>query len=277
MIDKKIALLFDGRKKLSGKRIEGLIVSLTSFPERIEEIKYAIYSLLDQTFLPEKIILWLAESQFPNEEQDLPKELLIFRNFGLVINWCEDIKSYKKLIPALEQYPDYYIVTADDDLYYHKKWLEKLWIEHKKYPKDLVCHYVFKISFSNKNVLPYTQWRICRKREASFRIFCCSGGGILFHKKYLHEDIGRVDLFLDLSPHADDIWFYFMAVMNGTKIRIVGNPYIRLKYIDPYREYGLSEKYRLSAINVDNDLNDRQFKNMMEHYNIDLYSLLNSK
>ncbi len=46
---------------------------------------------------------------------------------GLTIDWCEDIKSYKKLIPTLKKYPDAIIVTADDDLIYDNKWLEQLY------------------------------------------------------------------------------------------------------------------------------------------------------
>jgi len=273
-IDKKISSLLSGRKKLSDKRIDNLIISLTSFPQRIDEIKYTVYSLLDQTTLPEKIILWLAESQFPNKEQDLPNDLLAFRDFGLVINWCEDLKSYKKLIPALEQFRDYYIVTADDDLYYKRNWLEELWLEHMKYPEDLVCHYANKIRFKDKDILPYSQWEIdLRKSAAGFDIFCCSGGGVVFHQKYLHKDITRKDLYSTLAPHADDIWFYFMAVLNNTKIRIVKNPH-KLKYTNPYREYGLNNEYRLSQVNVDDNHNDRQFNNVLSHYGHHAHALV---
>jgi hypothetical protein len=274
-IDKKITAFLNGNRKLSEKRIDNLIVSLTSFPQRISEVKYTIYSLLIQSVLPEKIILWLAESQFPNREQDLPKELLTFRTFGFVINWCEDLKSYKKLIPALELYHDYYIVTADDDIYYRRRWLEKLWLEHLKFPNDIICHTAYRMRFKDKNVLPYVLWeKDIKGCDASFQTLGIGSGGILYHKKYLYKDIGKNDLFLKLTPNADDIWFYFMAILNGTKIRVVKNPSNKVKYVNPYLEYGLSNGYRLSSINVDNGLNDRQFKNVIDYYNIDLYSLL---
>jgi hypothetical protein len=38
-VDKKITALLNGKRKLSEKKIDGLIVSLTSFPQRIDEIK----------------------------------------------------------------------------------------------------------------------------------------------------------------------------------------------------------------------------------------------
>ena len=53
-----------------------IIVSLTSFPQRIYEIHYTIFSLLNQTVKPSKVILWLAKEEFPNLEKDLPDTLL---------------------------------------------------------------------------------------------------------------------------------------------------------------------------------------------------------
>ena len=275
-VDKKITAIFNGNRKLSQKRIDNLIVSLTSFPQRIAEVKYTVYSLLDQSILPEKIILWLEESKFPNKEHGLPEELLALKKFGFVIGWCENLKSYCKLIPALEQYPDYYIITVDDDIYYRRKWLEKLWFEHVKFPNEIICHVADKVLFKDKNVLPYAQWEKTIKGEyTNLQIFGLGAGGILYCKKYLYKDINRSDLFLKLAPYADDIWFYFMTILNSTTVRIVKNPYNKIKYVNPYREYGLNKEHRLSSINVDNDQNDWQFKNVAEYYNIDLYLLIN--
>lgn len=38
-------------------RAEKIIVSLTSYKPRINDVKYAIYSLLNQSFPPDKLIL----------------------------------------------------------------------------------------------------------------------------------------------------------------------------------------------------------------------------
>ena len=104
-----------------------LIVSLTSHPPRIRTTVVTLNTLLRQTLKPNKLILWLAESQFPKKEKDLPKDLLELRDLGLEIRWCEDFKSYKKLIPALKEFPNDIIITADDDLYYEEDWLESLY------------------------------------------------------------------------------------------------------------------------------------------------------
>jgi len=274
-IDKKIESLIKGRKKITGVRIDNLIVSLTSFPPRIMEVKYAIYSLLDQTILPEKIVLWLEASHFPNKEQDLPTEFSKLKEYGLIIMWCDDLRSYSKLIPSLEQFPNHYIVIADDDIYYHKKWLEKLWFEHLKYPDDIICHIAEQILFKGKVMLPYIYWkRYVKNKSAGYHMLGCACGGILYHINYLYKDVDRTDLFLNFAPHADDIWFYFMAVLNGTMIRVVEKPYTKVRYVNPYREYGLNNEHKLSTINVDNDFNDQQFANIKNYYGIDIYTLI---
>jgi hypothetical protein len=275
LIDINIRKMLEGKQKLTDKKISGLIVSLTSFPERISEIKYVIYSLLNQSLLPEKIVLWLAESQFLNKEKDLPKELLNFKELGLEIHWCEDIKPYKKLIPSLLNFPDYYILTADDDIYYRRKWIQKIWHEHDIHPNDVVCHIAKKIKFDkNSDIIPYMQWqRNIKPCDSSFIYFPLCGGGALFHKTLVSNEIVNKELFLKLSPYADDIWFYIMAVKNNVRIRVVRNPYNQIKYVNPYRDYKLIDQYTLTSQNVDNNQNDIQFKKIIEYYKIDLVFL----
>lgn len=140
-------------------RAEKVIVSLTSYKPRINDVKYTIYSLLNQTFPPDKLILWLDEDSFPQREKNLPRDLLKLRSFGLTIDWCENLRPYKKLIPALEKYPDDIIVTADDDIFYRPDWLKILYDEHVKYPDCLVAHYGHKLRIDTVGrVYPHKMW-----------------------------------------------------------------------------------------------------------------------
>ena len=76
------------------------IVSLTSFPARINEVWICIDSLMRQTFKPDKIILWLADSQFP--DRVLPESLRKYEKKGLSICWCDDLRSYKKFFYTIQ-------------------------------------------------------------------------------------------------------------------------------------------------------------------------------
>ena len=117
-----------------------IVVSLTSFPERVNTVIKTIKTLLTQTMKPDVIVLWLAEEQFPNREKDLPEELLSLKDFGLTIGWYNDIRSYKKIIPSLKRYPDSIIITTDDDIYYAPDTIESLYKSYLEYPHDIHAH-----------------------------------------------------------------------------------------------------------------------------------------
>ena len=136
------------------QREKQIIISLTSFPQRINTVIKTIKTLLNQTMKPDMVILWLAPEQFPNKENDLPKELLDLRDFGLTIDWYKDIRSYKKIIPTLKKYPDSIIITTDDDIYYAPDTVETLYKSYLEHPKDVkqfcMQFFVYKIVDSNK-------------------------------------------------------------------------------------------------------------------------------
>ena len=254
-----------------------LIVSLTSFPQRMNDIHYCLHSLLCQTLKPNKLILWLAEEQFPNKEKDLPQKVLELKQRGLAIEWCKDTKSYKKLIPALKKYPDDIIVTADDDIYYPNDWLEKLYNAYLDDNKSIHSHRVHKITFDfNKNINPYTNWEQCIKyQDKSFLNFSTGAGGILYPPHSLYKDILDETLFLKLAPNADDIWFWAMAVLNGTQTHIVQNNMEELVYINPERELGLTNEITLFKKNGINGENDIQIRNLIKYYPQIMEKLLN--
>ena len=123
--------------KYSKKADNELIISLTSYPPRINTACETVKTLLNQSMKANKVILWLAKEQFPNKEKDLPVQLLDLTKQGLTIKWCKDIKSYKKLIPALAEYPDAVIVTFDDDVLYDENVLKELYDAYSEHPEHI--------------------------------------------------------------------------------------------------------------------------------------------
>lgn len=200
-----------------------IIVSLTSYPARIALVHKGITTLLQQTMKPDKVILWLAREQFPNGIKDLPKELLMLQKSGLTISWCNDIRSYKKLIPALKEYPEDIIVTADDDAYYPKNWLELLYASCITEQNTFIhCHRItriYKVDDEWRNIsagkFPYPQPTYLHKLVGL--------GGVLYPPHVLHEDVLDENKFMTLAPTNDDIWFWLMAVLAGTRIVSIPN------------------------------------------------------
>ena len=232
------------------------------------DIHFALYSLLNQTLKPDEIILWLGEKEFPHKEGDLPQSVLSLKNNGLTIKWCKDIGPYTKLIPALKEYSDDIIVTADDDIYYPRKFLELLYGAYLKEPQYIHCHRVHKITFDkNKNIQKYSKWiRQASNIEPSLCNFLTGAGGVLYPPDSLYKDVLNEELFLKLSPTADDIWFWAMAVLNNTRINVIKNNIAVLHFTNIERELGLNGEKTLYRKNDIGGANDKQLKNIFNHY-----------
>lgn len=231
--------------------VNATIVSLTSFPARINTVHNTIKSLLNQEYKAAKIVLWLAESQFPHREAELPIDLIVLKKNGLEIGWCEDLLSYKKLIPTLKKYSDRLIVTADDDVNYNSKWLLQLLTSYMCDTKAIHCHRAHEILFEkNKDVLPYNKWlRNSKNNDVSFCNFFTGVGGVLYPKKSLASDVLLSEQFTQVCPTGDDIWFWGMAVLNGTKIKIVENSSFTLDLLDNTQEVALWKKNDRGGVN----------------------------
>lgn len=238
-----------------------LIVSLTSFPARIETVQHTVASILLQSHKPDKVILWLAPEQFPGGTASLPKGLLALRKYGLTIGWCRDIRSFKKLIPSLRKYPDAVIVTADDDLYYERNWLKILYKEYKAAPELVHCHRITEFYLQDgrydavgrgKGVMP--------KSSFLYKVTGC--GGVLYPPHCMAEDILREDIFLKICSTNDDIWFWLMAVLNGVRISVPKHNIPKLHYVE-----STQKGPTLSSINDQGEnLFWIQFHQVIEHY-----------
>lgn len=213
-----------GFPRIKHKRPHGLqselIVSLTSYPPRFPTLSLTLKSLLDQGVRPDRTILWIAE----HEMIELPPAVLELRNAGLEIRACLDLKSYKKVVPALEEFPNATIVTADDDLYFDSNWLESLLREARAHPDCVIaarCHLA--LLDSAGHVQPYLEWDLETSEvldgPSGALLFPTTGAGVLFPPDSLHQACIDKEKFEELSPDADDLWFFWMIKMRGTRLR----------------------------------------------------------
>jgi hypothetical protein len=254
------------------ERAPRFIISLTSYPARTNELHYTLHSLLSQTFKPDKIVLWLNEKQFPDHEKGLPDSILSMVNRGLTICFYEhDFRSFLKLVPSLQHYPDDVIITVDDDICYGPTWLEQL---VKAYDKDPVA--VHACMAREIELRPdgkprsYRKWHhYCfyrRPRGNAVLVFPLGCGGVLYPPHCLHGDILDPGLFMALAPSADDIWFWAMRVLKGTPAKLVGHRFRELTYVNAERELGLTGQSKLTSFNIQEGGNDRQFEAVLGHY-----------
>ena len=253
------------------KKKPKVIISVTSYPPRIPRIHYTIHSLLRQHTLPDEVVLWLAEEQFSNRDADLPPQLLQLVHHGLTIKYCRDFKSFKKLVPSLKEYPDDIIVTVDDDKIYFPDMLESLLDSYQKNDQYIHVHEAHRI-FPGKDgkVGAFTSTTCGMELRQdqltpSYRNILLGGTGCLYPPHSLHTDVTHEELFMALAPTADDIWFWAMAVLNGTKICVVDNKKYPLANEVSLYEDIVSPK-GLKAINGPGGQNDVQFDKVLRHY-----------
>ena len=107
-------------------RQEDVVVSFTSFPARIGYVYMTVESLLRQTALPGRIILWLSKEQFPTEET-VPEHLKKLQNEVFQIRYVDgDIRSHKKYYYSFQEFPEKKVITVDDDMIYPPRLVEEL-------------------------------------------------------------------------------------------------------------------------------------------------------
>ena len=220
-----------------------IILSLTTFPDRINSVSKTIKTLLNQTLKPDKVILWLASEQFPKKEQELPGDLLELKNFGLDIKWCEDIKSYKKLIPSLIEFPNDIIITFDDDIYYPFDTVEKLYNSYLKNPDCIHTNRAKRFYIKNNTICAKKMSEVywTKYQDISYKNAQTGCGGVLYPPKSLNPNVLNKQEFMSLIPTHDDIWFWLNAILNNTKIKVVSSYDISLITIEDTQKYGLSK------------------------------------
>lgn len=234
------------------KRDPRLIVSLTSYPARINTVYKTINTLLNQTIKADEVILWLSDEQFPNLEEDLPQNLLRLKSLGLTIKWCKDFKSYKKLLPALVEYPEDIIVTADDDVYYQSDTLERLYEAYKKDSKNVYVRRSVRLELQNNKLSRVSARKYgynCLKNASYFNQLM-GGSGCLYPPHSLFKDCVNYDIVSQTVPTHDDVYFWTMAVLNNTKIQVIGGFDVDLHFVEDTQNVGLINVNKKESVGV---------------------------
>ncbi len=234
-----------------------IIVSLTSFKERLPYIEPTLRSLLVQTIKPNRIVLW-----YSCRREDFPEEILKYENKGIeFVHVDEDIKGHKKYYYAMREFPDYIVVTVDDDTVYPRDFLEKLYDSYRKYPNEVSALRVHKMTYDRDNrIQPYLKWRLdwTREHKPSHDLVAIGNGGILYPPYFM--DKTKIDI-ADIKNrclNADDIWLKYVEYKNN--IMVVKARYDHYWISDVHE----AQKASLSDQNIMNNKNDEYIRSLME-------------
>lgn len=252
-----------------------LMVTLTSYGHRLRHsVQYTLYSILKQKVRPGKIVLWTDADEFCSEE--IPAGLRVLQGYGVEIReYVPKIRSYKKLIPALEKFPEYNHVIVDDDLYYSSNFLSTLWGEHQKSPKTILSLAVTIPLFAEDGtIIPYKQWpqyvAPYKQLEYNAKTLMQLGyGGILYPQGTFDKEVFKESVFTKLCPMADDLWFYIQSVRLGVPKRVPIGSKVKYYQTDLIRQK--LNRDRLNDANRIQGQNDVQLENLLEYYDLDSY------
>lgn len=246
---------------------EHLVVSLTSFGPRINDVHLTIESLFQQSLKADRIVLCLAGSDFSPET--LPEMIKSQQRRGLDVFFCEkDLGPYTKIFYTLKTYPDSLLVTVDDDILYPHDMLDLLYRAHVKNPAVIPCHRAHKMTFdASGKLLPYKKWeKSTQDSQPSKLIFPTGVGGVLYSPGCFSDDVFDKEVFLKLAPNADDVWLKAMSLKEGTLCQRIEDQRIwgeRFPVIAGSQETALKRRNKSPVTG-----NDSKIQAIFDHYQL---------
>ncbi len=239
---------------------KNLIINLTSYPKRYSILYLALRSLLNQSIIPDKVILWLWNKDYDT----LPTNVRDLESQGLEIKLLkEDWRSFNKLIPALFEFPDDYLVTADDDIIYNSTWLEELVNMHKR-TEGIVAQRAHLIQFNqDKSLKSYNDFMSETPKENYYvlnspLVFPTTCGGVLYPPKSFDKRVTDISTAFDLTPSNDDIWCFFMHSLNNKNASLIGDRAL----------LNLNSGSNNQLWNINKEANDKQIQSMIKKFGL---------
>ena len=178
---------------------ERIIVSLTSYGERIEALPITLDSIFSQTVLPDLVVLNLAFG-----EEVSPKMQAYFDEKHIEICYIDNIKVYKKVIPTLRRYPHDVVICIDDDWIYPPQMIAEFMEFHEKHPKNPI---------SGNHIV-------------EFGMVCHCGCASLTKAVFFGDFLNSVDCrdLLENCP-CDDIAYTYFSIQSGHPYYRTANEY----------------------------------------------------
>lgn len=245
-----------------------VIVSLTSYPKRIESVKRTVEVLLEQSFKREnyKILLHLWKDEF-DDRQSIEKEFAFAPKENFAIVWVdENLRSHLKIHYALKEYPECPIITVDDDVIYSPTMIQELWDGHLRFPKCIISRRVHLMTRSNEEVDKYAEWYMeCAEFENVPRLdLVATGvGAVLYPAGIFDDEVLNKSVFMKECPYADDLWLKIMELRQGI-------PTVFVRGWDRDRSEEKFAKWGLFWAHNSDGGNDAQLKRIIKRYDCEI-------
>lgn len=202
-----------------------VVVSLTTHGKRINYIRGAINSMLNQTIRPYKIVLTIDKEDESNIPSDI-RELIKINNIEIIVGERK-IGPNAKYYYCMKRYKNNPIVTVDDDVEYKRDLIERLYQSYLKHDNCVNALRTHLIKYDEHGKpLKYDDWGYEYKGlvdTPSYDLFATGVGGVLYPPNILNIDTITYDM-IDKALYADDVFLKWRENELGIKVVYVANP-----------------------------------------------------
>ena len=172
-------------------RPKRLVVSMSSLPSRIQNIREVIHSINQNTYVPDIIYINIpVYSKREKSHYQIPDDIKNINNVRIHI--CkEDYGPVTKLYPTLSEEPDpeTVIICVDDDKIYSNKLIESLLAGSDVYKNNCVC--ISGWNYINFGIIALPFINIgCSNTIRKVSILQCYNG-VLYKRKFFDDNLER--------------------------------------------------------------------------------------
>lgn len=233
-----------------------LLVSITSYGERVKWAYLAIESIIQSGCNPSDIYIWVPRGT------KVGGNLKRLERRGLIIKHVVDQKSHTKYcyLDSLEPGDEClgYLI-ADDDMLYPRNWYPKMISAALKSPKLPIVFYGTQTYVSEAGVTFKSECAIeVNPTRAALLFHPFSGSGLFLPKTVVPKINKNPSTFLAICPSSDDIWLHRELFRLGLPISDLGG-----KSMPPSIPF-ISSSTALFRINWDGGQNEIQIANAFD-------------
>jgi hypothetical protein len=163
-----------------------IVVSLTTIPSRINELYYTLYSLMDQTYRVDQIIINIPYTSTKGIIYVIPTWLheLTKKCKFIILNRCEDEGPITKLTPTLRMFTEKVaIIIVDDDTIYKENTIEMLCKKSMNYPNAVITNTGYRMFNKDKTERKYHHIENMKHVD-----ICMGYNGYLIYNTFFKED-----------------------------------------------------------------------------------------
>ncbi len=228
-----------------------VVVSLTSYGKRLTGVYLTIESIANGHMKPGRLILWVD-----NEDDlgNLPNSLKRLQKRGLEVRLSKNYGPHTKYYPYVKQYAgdNLPLVTADDDIFYPRYWLEGLYQAYERDNTVISCYraHLMCLDSESGKVAPFYKWGMCFSDIPSYIHHATGVSGVIYPPRLQKALVDSGEQFMDLCPKADDIWLHVNAIRNGYKIKQIFKKDLHFRTIPFTQKGGLIQQNAHQGLNT---------------------------